>query len=307
MGMENLSIAQHRDTLRYAHTRGGSYKPKVKQFDVSDFVYFQQQPNDTLDTFSGHTILKIKAIKPSGALELQRIDGHTYIQINPKILPPTTCQTQILPSSHQLGFLHLTIHVMYVKRQTMLIRCCFVIIVMVDTIYFTSSQSSFNFSLAFGIVHHVFLHHFNFYLDHATLFPAQVWGWIHENFISASSCALYIYLCMHLFLLDQFLPLNGFSLFYLIKFIMDLHPYDTIRHNTIRHNNYHARMHAFIHDNQLWGCKSCLLGLMYILKVNVRFQDVVRYQMFQGCGLFKVLTCWRLYKRRSSSFLLLVF
>ncbi len=41
MAMENLSIAQHRDTLRYAHTRGGSYKPKVKQFDVGDFVYFQ--------------------------------------------------------------------------------------------------------------------------------------------------------------------------------------------------------------------------------------------------------------------------
>jgi len=29
MAMENLSIAQHRDTLQYAHTRGGSYKPKV--------------------------------------------------------------------------------------------------------------------------------------------------------------------------------------------------------------------------------------------------------------------------------------
>jgi hypothetical protein len=41
MVMENLSIAQHQDTLRYAHTRGGSYKPKVKQFDVGDFVYFQ--------------------------------------------------------------------------------------------------------------------------------------------------------------------------------------------------------------------------------------------------------------------------
>ncbi len=39
MAMENLSIAQHQDTLRYAHTRGGSYKPKVRQFDVSDFVY----------------------------------------------------------------------------------------------------------------------------------------------------------------------------------------------------------------------------------------------------------------------------
>jgi len=29
MAMENLSIAQHRDTLRYAHTRGDNYKPKV--------------------------------------------------------------------------------------------------------------------------------------------------------------------------------------------------------------------------------------------------------------------------------------
>jgi hypothetical protein len=41
MAMENLSIAQHRDTLRYAHTRGGSYKPKVRQFDVDDFVYLK--------------------------------------------------------------------------------------------------------------------------------------------------------------------------------------------------------------------------------------------------------------------------
>jgi hypothetical protein len=30
MAMENLSIAQHRDTLRYAHTRGGNYKLKVR-------------------------------------------------------------------------------------------------------------------------------------------------------------------------------------------------------------------------------------------------------------------------------------
>jgi hypothetical protein len=29
MAMENLSIVQHRNTLWYAHTRGGSYKPKV--------------------------------------------------------------------------------------------------------------------------------------------------------------------------------------------------------------------------------------------------------------------------------------
>ncbi len=77
MAMENLSIAQHRDTLWYAHTQGGSYKSKVKQFDVGDFVYLQQQPNDTLDTSFGCTILRIKVIKPLGVLELQGADGLT--------------------------------------------------------------------------------------------------------------------------------------------------------------------------------------------------------------------------------------
>jgi hypothetical protein len=70
MAMENLSIAQHQDTLRYAHTRSGSYKPKVRQFDVGDFVYLQWQPNDTLDTSSSRTILRIKAIRPLGVLKL---------------------------------------------------------------------------------------------------------------------------------------------------------------------------------------------------------------------------------------------
>jgi hypothetical protein len=78
MVMENLSIAQHRDTLRYAHTQGGSYKPKVRQFDVSDFVYLQRQLNDTLKTSFDHTILRIKAIKPLGVLELQGVDERTF-------------------------------------------------------------------------------------------------------------------------------------------------------------------------------------------------------------------------------------
>jgi hypothetical protein len=40
MAMENLSITQHRDSLRYAHPRGGNYKPKVRKFGVGDFTYF---------------------------------------------------------------------------------------------------------------------------------------------------------------------------------------------------------------------------------------------------------------------------
>jgi hypothetical protein len=86
---------------------------------------------------------------------------------------------------------------------------------MVDTIFSASNQSSLKFLLAFGTVHHVFLQHLDSYSDHATLFPAQVWGGgMHENFISTSSCALYIYVCVCIsFLVDSFLPLVGFSLF----------------------------------------------------------------------------------------------
>jgi hypothetical protein len=114
MAMENLSIAQHQDTLRYAHTRGGSYKPKVRQFDVDDFVYLQRKPNDILNTSFGCTIFKIKIIKPLGVLELQGTNG-CIIWDHSKNCAPATYRTWILPSSCRLGFLHLTIHVRYVR------------------------------------------------------------------------------------------------------------------------------------------------------------------------------------------------
>jgi hypothetical protein len=77
----------------------------------------------------------------------------------------------------------------------MLIRCYFAITIMVHTISSASSRSSFKFLSAIGTVHHILLQHLDSYSDHATFFPAQVWGGIRENFISASSCALYIYVC----------------------------------------------------------------------------------------------------------------
>jgi hypothetical protein len=49
----------------------------VRQFDISDFVYLQRQPNDTLDISSSRTILRIKAIRASGVLELQGVDERT--------------------------------------------------------------------------------------------------------------------------------------------------------------------------------------------------------------------------------------
>jgi hypothetical protein len=103
-----------------------------------DTVYLQHQPNDTLDTSFGCTILRIKVIKPLGVLELQG-PNRCIIEIIPKIVRPTTCRTWILPSSRWLGFLHLIIHVRYVRGHMMLIGCCFANTIMVDT---TSSASS---------------------------------------------------------------------------------------------------------------------------------------------------------------------
>jgi hypothetical protein len=49
----------------------------VRQFDAGDFVYLQQQPNDIVDISYGCTILRIKAIKLLGVLELQGADERT--------------------------------------------------------------------------------------------------------------------------------------------------------------------------------------------------------------------------------------
>jgi hypothetical protein len=57
MAMENLEIAQHCDTLRYAHTRSGAWKPKAIFYGVGDYVYLQREMLDTLDTKVGRRIL----------------------------------------------------------------------------------------------------------------------------------------------------------------------------------------------------------------------------------------------------------
>jgi hypothetical protein len=53
MALENLSIAQHRDTLRYATLHGGGYRPQVQRFRSGDYVYLQQTAPTTLDVTAG--------------------------------------------------------------------------------------------------------------------------------------------------------------------------------------------------------------------------------------------------------------
>jgi hypothetical protein len=62
---------------------------------------------------------------------------------------------------------------------------------------------------------------------------------------------------------------------------MDLHLYDTVRHDTTRQDNCHACMHGLIHDGWLRACQSCLLGLMYVLR------------LLYAIRCFRVMACLR--------------
>ena len=75
MAMNNLQIAQHRDQLRYATTRGGSYRPRQRRFEVGDYVYVRRQQQTTLDTGTSPRILRVKAVQDNGILHLQGADA----------------------------------------------------------------------------------------------------------------------------------------------------------------------------------------------------------------------------------------
>ena len=75
MALENLAIAQHRDTLHYARTRSGVYRPQLWRFRVGDYVYLQRKAPTTLDVKAGRTVLRVKDILPSGVLLLEGKDG----------------------------------------------------------------------------------------------------------------------------------------------------------------------------------------------------------------------------------------
>jgi hypothetical protein len=75
MALENLSIAQHRDTLPYATIRGGGYRPQVRRFQFGDYVYLQQIAPTTLDVTARRVILRLREVLGSGVLLLEGCDG----------------------------------------------------------------------------------------------------------------------------------------------------------------------------------------------------------------------------------------
>eukprot|EP00798_Chlamydomonas_sp_ICE-L_P016816 gene16816-biopygen25738 len=68
----HIAIAHHRDTLRYAKIRGGAYHPRLRKFQVGDFVYIRR-PNvrNSLQMAAQGMILRIIDLKPTEVVVLQ--------------------------------------------------------------------------------------------------------------------------------------------------------------------------------------------------------------------------------------------
>ena len=72
----NLLVAQHRDSLRYARLRSGSYNPKVLNFQKGDYVYLKDLA-DALHPTARREILRVKDVRSSGVLVLEGQCGNT--------------------------------------------------------------------------------------------------------------------------------------------------------------------------------------------------------------------------------------
>lgn len=75
LAFDNLVAAQHRDTLRYAYTRSGIYRPRLKKFLPGDYAYLYRARKTTLDPGNTRTILKFINQKPTGVVLLEGADG----------------------------------------------------------------------------------------------------------------------------------------------------------------------------------------------------------------------------------------
>ncbi len=184
-------------------------------------MYLQQQLNDTLDTSSNRTILRIKVIKPSSVLELQGIDRHTIWDHFkncapchlPNLDPPIITSTWIPPLDYSCQVCQRTddanqmllcnyyyggYHLFYLKPELIQIPA---------DIWYCSSCSP--------VVPW-------FLLEPCHAFPGSGLGGIHENFLLVSSCALYVYVCASLFgwlvsTFDRFLSFYYWALWQMKK------------------------------------------------------------------------------------------
>jgi hypothetical protein len=93
---QNLLIAQKRDTLRYARVHSGSYLPKIRRFEVGDYVYTKSAVDraapSSLRALANPEVLRVREVRPSGVLVLEGRDGQ---RIEENVLNCAPCHLPI--------------------------------------------------------------------------------------------------------------------------------------------------------------------------------------------------------------------
>jgi hypothetical protein len=88
---QNLLIAQHRDTLRYARIKGGDHLPAMLQLEPGMLVYLRALRPTSLSLPAQQTILQVVQVQPSGVVQLLGADGNVIKrrveQLSPCHLP----------------------------------------------------------------------------------------------------------------------------------------------------------------------------------------------------------------------------
>jgi hypothetical protein len=101
MAGANQRIAQHRDTLRYATVRGGSYLPKLVKFEPGDYGYVRRpERHGTLLPKARQEILRVVEVSDAGVATLQGRCGGV-IKHNISNLAP--CHLANIDPSMELG------------------------------------------------------------------------------------------------------------------------------------------------------------------------------------------------------------
>jgi hypothetical protein len=89
----NLSIAQHRDQLRYATTRAGAYTRQLKQLTPGSYVYLKVHDPVSLDLRAHPDILRVREVKDPGILILE---GRCGTAIDVHVSAVTPCHVPVL-------------------------------------------------------------------------------------------------------------------------------------------------------------------------------------------------------------------
>ncbi|KAJ9514833.1 hypothetical protein QJQ45_028503 [Haematococcus lacustris] len=104
--MGNIRIAQHRDTLRYATTHSGSYKPAARQLHPGSFVWTQRPQANTLQLGARPEIYRVVSVGANGVARLMgkcgRVMAENVCNLAPCHLPdidPTIDHTLARPTA----------------------------------------------------------------------------------------------------------------------------------------------------------------------------------------------------------------